>query len=51
MFDGILESIDFESFDACKSCLKKNDFKFRLEANLNGATNLVEIYIVMYVGH
>ena len=41
--DGLLESLDYESFDACKTCLMGKMTKTLLSGTRERATNLLEI--------
>src|SRR3954464_10373799 len=41
--DGLLESLDYESFDTCKPCLMGKMTKTPLSGTMERATNLLEI--------
>ena len=46
--DGLLESLDYESFDACELCLMGKMTKTPFSRTMERATDLLEIYILMY---
>ena len=41
--DGLLESLDYESFDACEPCLMGNMTKTPFSGTMEQATDLLEI--------
>src|SRR3954462_7385562 len=47
--DGILESLDYESLDACKPCLMGKMTKTSFSGTMERATDLWKSYILMYV--
>ena len=47
--DGLLESLDYESFDACEPCLMGKMTKTLFSGTMEQATDLLEIIQLMYV--
>ena len=47
--DGILESLDYESLDACEPCLMGKMTKTPFSGTMEQATDLWKSYIPMYV--
>src|SRR3954469_18205369 len=47
--DGILESLDYESLDACEPCLMGKMTKTSFSGTMLRATDLWKSYILMYV--
>ena len=48
--DGLLESLDYESFDACEPCLMGKMTKTPFFGTMERATNLLEIIHIDVVG-
>ena len=46
--DGLLESLDYESLDACEPCLMGKMTKTLFSGTMERATNLLEIIHMMY---
>ena len=46
--DGLLESLGYESLDACEPCLMGKMTKTPFSGPMEQATDLLEIYILMY---
>ena len=45
--DGLLDSLDYESFDTCEPCLMGKMTKTPFSGTMERATNLLESYILM----
>ena len=46
--NGLLESLDYESLDACEPCLMGKMIKTPFSGTMERATDLLEKYILMY---
>ena len=46
--DGLLESLDYKSVDACEPCLMGKMTKTPFSRTMERATDILEIYILMY---